>query len=118
MILHGLDGYDEISLTGDVKVVTFAREEIVNAATFRFDKVQQEDLNGGETTDDAAAIFTNILKNKSTLRQKNVVLANSAAAIRCINPGKDWDECLDMARESLDSGKALQSFNRLISMQS
>ncbi len=118
MILHSLDGYDEISLTGDVKVVTFAREEMVNAATFRFDRVQQKDLNGGETTDDAAAIFMNILNNEAALHQKNVVLANSAAAIRCINPGKDWEECLDMARESLESGKALQSFNRLISMQS
>lgn len=118
MILHGLDGYDEISLTGEVKVVTFDREEMVNAGTFGFEKVDQIDLYGGETTDEAATIFMNILKNKSTLHQKNVVLANSAAAIRCIHTGKSWEECLALSRESLESGKALQAFNRLISMQS
>lgn len=118
MILHGLDGYDEISLTGDVKVVTFAREEMVNAATFGFNHVEQKDLYGGHTTEEAAAIFMDILQNESQPRQKNVVMANSAAAIKCIHPDKSWEECLAISRESLDSGRALLAFNRLISMQS
>lgn len=117
MILHGLDGYDEISLTGKVQLIGNGFEEIMDSCDFGFEEVTPADLYGGNTTAEAAAIFMNVLKNQSTPAQKNVVLANTAAAIRCVNNQQSWPECLAAARESLESGRALESFNRLISMQ-
>lgn len=117
LIIHGLDGYDEISLTDDVKVVSGNSEEIINSATFGFKPITQEALFGGETAQEASAIFQNVLKNKATTEQRNVVIANTAAAIRCTMPLKPWEECVYIARESLESGKALNAFNKLISMQ-
>jgi anthranilate phosphoribosyltransferase len=117
LILHGLDGYDEISLTGDVKVVSGNSEEIINSATFGFKPITQNSLFGGNTISDAAAIFLNVLNNQCTLEQKQVVMANSATAIRCIHPYYSWEECVVTANQSIESGKALQSFKKLISLQ-
>jgi anthranilate phosphoribosyltransferase len=117
MIIHGLDGYDEISLTGQVKVVTNDSEEIIGADTFGFSPIEQEDLFGGNTTKEAADIFMNVLKNDSPMPHRNVVLANSAAAIRCIHPLKSWYDCVAEATYSLESGRAFESFNRLLSIQ-
>lgn len=117
MILHGLDGYDEISLTGKVHLTGNDYEEIMESRDFGFDVVTPADLYGGNTTAEAASIFMHVLRNESTGAQKNVVLANTAAAIRCVNSLLSWPECVAMARESLESGRAFESFNRLISMQ-
>lgn len=117
LIIHGLDGYDEISLTGKVRVLSENVEEFVAPETFGFEPVKPDILFGGNTIEEAAAIFIDILNNQGTTGQKNVVLANSAAAIRCIYPQKSWEDCVAAARQSLESGKALQSFKKLISLQ-
>lgn len=117
LIIHGLDGYDEISLTGAVRVVSSIGEEIITPETFGFGSVNQNSLFGGNTIDEAASIFLNILNNKGTVEQKQVVLANSAAAIRCIHPHHSWEECVAAANQSIESGKALNALNKLISMQ-
>jgi anthranilate phosphoribosyltransferase len=117
LIVHGLDGYDEISLTGDVKVVSGNSEEIINSATFGFKPITQNSLFGGNTISEAAGIFLNVLNNQCTIEQKQVVLANSAAAIRCIHPQNTWEECVGIALESIESGKASESFKKLISLQ-
>lgn len=117
LILHGLDGYDEISLTGKVHLIGNDFDNILASRDFGFEEVTPGDLYGGNTTAEAASIFLNVLKNESACAQKNVVLANSAAAIRCVNHHMSWSDCVATARESLDSGRAFDSFNRLISMQ-
>lgn len=117
MILHGLDGYDEISLTGKVHLIGNEYEETMESSDFGMERVTPADLYGGNTTAEAASIFMNVLKNESTVAQKNVILANTAAAIRCVNNHLSWPDCVATARESLESGRALDSFNRLISMQ-
>jgi len=117
LIIHGLDGYDEISLTGKVRVLSEKVEEFVAPETFGFEPVNPDILFGGHTIEEAAAIFIDILNNQGTTEKKNVVLANSAAAIRCIYPQKSWEDCVATARQSLESGKALQSFKKLISLQ-
>lgn len=117
MIIHGLDGYDEISLTGEVRIISRNKEEKISASTFRFDPIRQEELWGGNTPEEAAAIFSKVLTNQSSAAQRNVVLANSAAALQCIHPEKSWIECLSIGQESLESGKALESFNKLILLQ-
>ena len=117
LIIHGLDGYDEISLTGKVRMISGSSEEILGPETMGFLPVEHQALSGGNTAAEATAIFLDVLNNRGMPEQKNVVLANSAAGIRCIFPGRSWEECVATARESLESGKALATFHKLISLQ-
>lgn len=115
-IVNSIDGYDEISLTGDFKVKTNEMEKIFSPADLGFDTVKPEELYGGQTVEEACHIFDNVLHNTATTGQKNVVLANAAFAIKVIESDKPVDECLDIARTSLESGRALDTFNRYVSI--
>jgi anthranilate phosphoribosyltransferase len=117
MIIHGLDGYDEISLTGQTKIISGHEEMIIDSSTLGFDSVDQSELTGGSTTAEAAEVFLNVLSNRGTPAQKKVVLANAAAALRCVSPEAAWADCVQMAEESLDSGRAYRVFKQLFSMQ-
>ena len=114
-IIHSLDGYDEISLTGDTKVITNKGEQILSAETLGKRTVSAIDIHGGNTVEDAAKIFLNILKGNGTFAQNAVVLANSAMALQCIGKYKSYEECYQLAVESLESGKALEALNKLVS---
>jgi anthranilate phosphoribosyltransferase len=116
VIVHSLDGYDEISLTGDARFVTNKAEDNLSAADFGFSSVKPEELSGGNSVDDAARIFKNILEGKGTEAQKNVVIANAAMGIRCISPEKSLADCVAEASESLKSGKALSALKKLIEL--
>lgn len=113
MIIHDLSGYDEISLTGPVKIITPREEEIIDPETFCFNPADKTILFGGNSTEEAASVFMQVLTNTAPTDQKNVVLANSAAGLRCIDPSKSWTDCVELARESLESGKALNSLKKL-----
>ncbi|HEY0059965.1 MAG TPA: anthranilate phosphoribosyltransferase, partial [Flavisolibacter sp.] len=76
-IIHGLDGYDEISLTNDTKVITNKGERILSAEVLGKRIVSPGDIHGGNSTDDAARIFMKILKGEGTWAQNSVVLANA-----------------------------------------
>lgn len=114
-IVNSIDGYDEISLTGDFKVKTNDMEKIFSPADLGFNPVKPTELYGGQTVEEARQIFDNVLHNTATEGQKNVVLANAAFAIKVIESDKPVDECLDIARTSLESGRALEIFNRYVS---
>lgn len=118
LIIHGLDGYDEISLTGKVRAVSPRGEELISPETFGMAPVQESSLDGGNSAGEAAAIFMKVLKNEANADQQNVVLANSAAGIHTLFPEKSWSDCTGIARESLESGRALEAFKKLISLQS
>ena len=118
IIVHTLDGYDEVSLTADVKIVINGAEQIMSPESLGFSKVESKDLRGGNTVDEAAAIFRNVLEGKGTAAQQLVVKANAALALRCYFPGKSLPECVSMAQESLESGRALGQFTKLMAMQS
>jgi len=113
-ILHSLDGYDEISLTGKFKAISNKGEILFSPEEIGFNTQKQSDIFGGETIEDAAKIFVNVLNNESTAKQKNVVLANSSFAIKCIEPNKSIEECISIANESIESGNAYQSLKKLI----
>jgi len=117
LIVHSLDGYDEISLTGDARFVSNQMEDSISASDFGFSTVTPEELSGGNSVDDAAKIFRNVLEGKGTPAQKNVVIANAALGIRCISPEKSLADCLAEAKESLASGKALNALTKLINIQ-
>lgn len=114
VILHSLDGYDEVSLTGGFKMISNSGEEILTPEHLGFDKVGQSDLAGGNTVEEAAAIFEKILKGKGTKEQNEVVLANSGLALYAANQKEDIETAIARAEESLMSGKALKAFEKLI----
>lgn len=113
LIVHSLDGYDEISLTGDARFVSNQTEDSISVADFGFLTVTPEELSGGNSVEDAARIFRGILEGNGTQAQQNVVVANAALGIRCMSPEKLLDACVAEALESLESKKALSVFKKL-----
>lgn len=114
VILYSFDGYDEISLTSPFKMISKTKEQLFTPEEIGFKSVKAMDLFGGKTISDSAAIFLNVLNNSGTIEQKNVVLANSAMAIHCTKPGSSIEECIALAKESLESKRALQAFEKLL----
>lgn len=116
-IIHGLDGYDEISLTNDTKVITNAGEKIMTPEQLGKRMVNPSDLYGGNSVEEAAKIFTKILKGEGTWAQNAVVLANAAMALQCTGNYKTYDEAYGAAVESLESGRAYEALKKLIALQ-
>lgn len=113
-VVHSLDGYDEISLTGDFKVVTNNDEKLYIPENLGFKRYLETELSGGATPEEAALIFDRVINNRATEAQKNVVLVNAAFAIQIIHPEKVIEECIQIAKESIESGKALLAFKKFI----
>ena len=118
-IVNSIDGYDEISLTGDFKVTTNCYERIFNPSDLGFGITKPEELCAGADEKEAKEIFDNVLANTALPAQKNVVLANAAFGIQVLEKGKkDIAECVEIARESIDSGKALATFKKFVELNS
>ncbi|MBQ4387197.1 MAG: anthranilate phosphoribosyltransferase [Prevotella sp.] len=123
-IVNSIDGYDEISLTGDFKVttgfaVTTGYERLFKPSDLGFAPAKPEELVGGATEEEAAAIFDAVLENRALPAQKNIVLANAAFGIQVLERGqKSIDECIAIARESIDSGAALRTFKKFVELNS
>lgn len=118
-IVNSIDGYDEISLTGNFKVTTNNYERIFKPSDLGLRTARPEELVAGATEEEAAQIFDNVLANKALPAQKDIVLANAAFGIQVYEIGqKSIEECLDIARESLESGKALETFKKFVELNS
>ena len=115
-VVNNLDGYDEISLTDEFKVMTNRYETIYRPADLGFSIARQEELYGGDTPQEAARIFDNVLENRATKAQTDCVLINASFAIQAVEPMKRIEECVAIARESLESGKALKTFRKFIEL--
>ncbi len=113
-ILHALDGYDEISLTGDFKLINNLGEYIITLKDLGMDTVHAEQISGGDTIEKAATIFRSILNGTGTNQQNQVVLANAALAIQTFDMTKSFEDCYDEAEVSLKSKRALNSLTTLI----
>jgi anthranilate phosphoribosyltransferase len=113
-ILHSFDGYDEISLTGDTKIISNKGEKIMSAEMLGKRTVIASDIYGGTTVEEAAKIFLKIIKGEGTWAQNAVVIANAAMGLHCTGKYKDYDDCFQMAVESLESGAAYKCLQRLI----
>jgi anthranilate phosphoribosyltransferase len=116
-IIHSLDGYDEISLTNDTKVITNKGEKVYSAEELGKRTVSAIDIYGGTTVDEAARIFSKVLKGEGSWAQNAVVLANAAMALECTGDFRNYNEAYDTAVDSLESGKAYKAFQKLISLQ-
>lgn len=113
-IIHSLDGYDEISLTGPFRALTLHTQRTLAAVDLGMEGVQPRDIFGGSTVEEAAGIFLKIIKGEGTKAQNNVVLANAAFALYCMDEEKGLQGSLERARHSLESGAALNSFTKLV----
>lgn len=117
-IVHSMDGYDEISLTGDFKVISNYGEHLYNPEELGFDKIKEGEIYGGESVEEAVSIFNAVLKGKGTSAQTNVVIANAAFAIQLIESSKSIEECIGIAKESIESKGALRSLEKFIEINS
>jgi anthranilate phosphoribosyltransferase len=116
-IIHSLDGYDEISLTGDSKIITNEGEQILTAEYLGKRMVSPQDIYGGTSTDEAARIFLKILKGEGTWAQNAVVMANAAIALFSTGDFADYEDCYEMAVKSLETGRAYNCFEKLMELQ-
>lgn len=113
-IIHSLDGYDEISLTDGVKIISNNSERIAYPSDLGFPTIAPKAIISGATIEESAAIFTNVLQNQATTAQKQVVTVNAAMAIHTALPALSWQEAVAKATESIDSKKALEAFKKII----
>ncbi len=138
-IVNSIDGYDEISLTGDFKVTVgigsatvpagatvpavftagSSYERIFKPSDLGFAVAKPEELVAGATEAEAKEIFDSVLENRALPAQKNIVLANAAFGIQVLEKGeKSIEECIDIARQSIDSGAALRTFKKFVELNS
>lgn len=117
-VVNNLDGYDEISLTDEFKVMTNRYETIYRPSDLGFALAPQEALSGGATPEEAAHIFDAVLQGRATQAQTDCVLINASFAIQARHPQRPIDECVAVAHEALASGKAWKTFCRFVELNS
>ena len=117
-IIHSLDGYDEISLTGPFKAYTDAGEQTLQPEETGLNRLQAEEIYGGESVEEASKIFIGILEGRGTKAQEHVVIANAAFALQTMDRKLSLGDAVGKASDSLRSGKALEVFKQLIELQS
>jgi anthranilate phosphoribosyltransferase len=113
-VVHTLDGYDELSLTANARIYSRWGDRIASPEELGYATISPEGLLAGKDVKSAAAIFLNVLENKATTAQQQVVLANSAMAIHCFNETLSFKDCTEQATASLTSGKAYEAFKKSI----
>ncbi|CAL1520099.1 anthranilate phosphoribosyltransferase [Chitinophaga sp. MM2321] len=117
VIVHSLDGYDEISLTADTKIITNKGERDWTPEQLGKRKVHPEDIYGGNSVEEAAKIFMKILKGEGTWAQNSVVFANAAMGLHSLGNYNTYDDAFNAAVASLESGNAYKAFKKLIELQ-
>jgi len=113
-IIYNLDGYDEISLTDTFSLKTNEKDIYLKPTDLGLDYCSPQQLHGGDTVKEAAAIFTKILEGNGTKAQRQVIYANAGLAIQRFDPAKSFEDCIAEAQESLDSGRAKDALSTAI----
>ena len=114
VILHSLEGYDEVSLTGPFKFFYNGGERIAEPRELGLPNLKYDDIKGGNTVEESAKVFMNILEGKGTAAQNAAVIANAGMAIFAGHQSDGMQRAVDRAREALESGQALQAFKKLL----
>jgi len=117
-VVTSYDGYDEISLTSGFRLVTNSFEKVFTPKDLGFNYVEPSDIYGGSTAEDARKIFDAVLDGTASAAQKSVILANAACGISIIDRNLSVEDSVEIARESLESGKALETFRKFVSINS
>ena len=113
-VVHALDGYDEISLTGAFKIFTKNGEQMISPNDLGFENIEQSEIFGGKSVADAAKIFKTIIEGNGTEAQNNVVLTNAAFALKVVDENKSFEDAFEEVKDSLFSGKAKETLNKLV----
>lgn len=113
-IVHSLDGYDEISLTGEFKLFSKDGEQLIKPSDLNMFRLKQSDIHGGNSVKDAVKIFKAILNGEGTKAQNNVVLTNAAYALKIMNKQKTFEDAFEEAKDSLFGLKAKKCLEKLI----
>jgi anthranilate phosphoribosyltransferase len=113
-IVYALDGYDEISLTDNFRIINKHQDQLMTPEQLGLPRVKQKDLFGGDTVKEAASIFKTILHGDGTEAQNSTIYANAGMAIHTMHPDKTIADCIDQAKQSLLSGKAKKVLEGLI----
>ncbi len=113
-VITSYDGYDEISLTSGFKLCTNHFEKVYTPIEMGFDYVSPTEIYGGATPADAMKIFDSVLEGTATRSQTNVILANAACGISVMNPNLSIADSVAQARESLESGRALNALKKFV----
>ncbi len=113
-IVYSLDGYDEISLTSDFKMISNREEQLLSPEQAGFSQLSPVAIAGGKSVKESAGIFLKILEGEGTEAWNAVVVINAGMALKCIYKEKSMEECMGMAGESLHGGKALRAFSRVL----
>jgi anthranilate phosphoribosyltransferase len=115
LVVHGEDGLDEITISDGTRASRFLDGKVENAyltpEDFGVERGKMEDLLGGDKEENAA-IAVNILKGEKG-RKRDAVLLNSAAAIMVSGRVSDIFAGYEMAKESIDSGRALKKLEEI-----
>ena len=114
-IIHALDGYDEISLTGNTKVYSRSNEFILESKDFNLDNIDADLIKGGKDVESSSKIFMNVLNGSGSNEQENVVCANASMAIS-LSKNVSIIEAFEIAKESIKSKSALRCFEKLIEL--
>lgn len=112
IILHDMNGFDEVSLTGGVKVFSNQGERVLEPGDFGLEELQTMELAGGATVEASARIFRDVIEGKGTHAQMAAVMANAGLALFCGDPARSLQDCVALAGEMLRSGKALEVFRK------
>ncbi|MCU0448821.1 MAG: anthranilate phosphoribosyltransferase, partial [Bernardetiaceae bacterium] len=116
-VVHSLDGYDEISLTGPFKVIDNRGERLLQPADLGAPQLQPSDLHGGATVQESAQIFERVLNGQGTAAQNAVVLANASLALQTAQPHLTAGQAREQVEASLLGGKAKAKFLQLLSLR-
>jgi anthranilate phosphoribosyltransferase len=114
VILHSIDGYDEVSLTGPFKYFYNGGEKLSNPEDLGLKKLSVTDLKGGDSVEESAKIFMQVLDGKGTEAQNSAVIANAAMALYAGHQKEGVSSAVGRATEALKSGRALLTFKKLL----
>lgn len=117
VILHAVDGFDEVSLTGPIKVFYNGGERMIAPAEMDLPQLSYDDIRGGQSVEASAKIFMSVLEGTATEAQKNAVIGNAAMALYAADQRGGLRAAVEKAREALKSGKALVTFRKLMDLQ-
>ena len=117
-IVHSLDGYDEISLTGDFKIFSNDGESVMSPMDLGLEPLDQSEIHGGDSIEEAANIFISVLEGNGTRAQEDVVIANAGLAIHTSDQNMELTDAIEKARESLKTGNAGKTFKKLMELSS
>lgn len=117
-VVTSYDGYDEISLTSGFKLVTNYFEKVFTPKDLGLDYLDKEDLYGGDTAQEAWKIFDSVLDGTASQARKDVIIANAACGIAVMDRNKSISDSIEMAREALESGRALETFKKFVELNS